>query len=118
MDIRSPNEAADCLSRLVELPHDRQATIQMLTATRNRTAQHNITEDLTPPPQEDTVTPDITTVKDAPDAMPKPFTEGRLHALLQMHRMDPFCEHISIHLSNGKAPKHEADLFLNVKGLL
>ena len=26
-------KAADCLSRLVELPHDRQATVQMLTTT-------------------------------------------------------------------------------------
>ena len=47
------NKAADCLSRLVELPHDRQATVQMLTTTnyakpafytRRRTAQCNITE--------------------------------------------------------------------------
>ena len=29
----SQNKAADCLSRLVELPIDRQATVQMLTAT-------------------------------------------------------------------------------------
>ena len=49
------NKAADCLSRLVELLHDRQATVQMLTATnndgptfntRNRTAQCNITEEI------------------------------------------------------------------------
>ena len=62
----------------MELPHDRQAIVQMLTATnhdrpafntRSRTAQHNITEDLTPQPKADTVTPDITTVTDTPDAM-------------------------------------------------
>ena len=35
-----------------------------------------------------------------------------------MQRMDPFCKHISKHLSNRKAPKHEADLFLHIKGLL
>ena len=80
------NKAADCLSRLVVLPHDRQAAVQMLTATnydgpafntRSRTAQCNITEHLTPQPNADTVTPDITTVKDTPDAMPKPLTGGR-----------------------------------------
>ena len=49
--------------------------------TRIRTAQYNITEDLTPPPQADTVTPDITTVKDTPDAMLRPLTADRLHAL-------------------------------------
>ena len=86
--------------------------------TRSRTAQHNITEDLTPQPSADSVTLDITTVKDTPDAMPKTLTEDRLHALLQMQRMDPFCKHISKCLSNGKAPKHEADLFLHIKGFL
>ena len=52
--------------------------------TRRRTAQCNITEDLTPQPKADTVTSDITTVTDTPDSMPKPLTEDRLHALLQM----------------------------------
>ena len=33
-------------------------------------------------------------------------------------RTDSFCKCISQCLSNGKAPKHEADLFLQVKGLL
>ena len=78
---------------------------------------NNITEHLTQP-NADTVTPDITTVKDTPDAMPKPLTEDRLHALLQMQRMDPFCKHISKCLSTGKVPKHEGDLFLHIKGLL
>ena len=68
--------------------------------TRSRTAQCNITEDLTPQPQADTVTPYITIVKDTPDAMPKPLTEDRLHALLQMQRMDPFCKYISKCQSN------------------
>ena len=86
--------------------------------TKSTTAQCNITEDLTPEHQADTVTPDITTVKDTSDAMLKPLIEDRLHALLQMQRMDPFCKHISKHLSNGKPPKHEADLFLHLKGLL
>ena len=50
--------------------------------------------------------------------MLKLLTTDRLEALLQMQRTDPFCKHISKHLSNRKAPKHEADLFLHVKGLL
>ena len=85
-------------SRLVELPHDKQATVQMLTATnpdgpafhtRHRTAQHNITEDITHHLKQITVTPDITTVKDTPEAMSKPLTKDRIHALLQMQRTDP-----------------------------
>ena len=86
--------------------------------TRKKLHKHNTTEHLTPPPNADTVTPDITTVKDTPDAMPKPLTEDRLCTLLQMQRMDPFCKCISKCLSNGKAPKHEVDLFLHIKGLL
>ena len=35
-----------------------------------------------------------------------------------MQRTDFFCKCMSKHLSNGKSPKHEADLFLHVKGLL
>ena len=35
-----------------------------------------------------------------------------------MQKMDPFCKCISTRLSNGKAPKHKANLFLHVKGLL
>ena len=121
------NKPADNLFRLLELPHDRQAAVQMLAATncdgptlntRSRTAQCNITDDLTPQLMTETATPDITTVKDTWDATPKPLTEHRLHALLQMQKTDPFCKCISKFPSNGKAPKHEADLFLHIKGLL
>ena len=52
--------------------------------TRSRTAQHLITKDLTPQITADTVAPEITTVKDTPDVMPKPLMEDRLNALLQM----------------------------------
>ena len=34
-----------------------------------------------------------------------------------MQKMDPFCKYISKWLSNGKVPKHKADLFIHVKGL-
>ena len=118
------NKAADCLSRLVELAQDRPATVKMLPATnldgpalntRSRTAQCKITEDPTPQPQSDAVTPDVT---DTPSITPKSLITDRLQALLQMQKTDPFCKCTSKHLSNGKAPKHEADLFLHVKGLL
>ena len=50
--------------------------------------------------------------------MSKPLTEDRLYTLLQMQRTDPFCKHISKHLSNEKAQKYKADLFSHIKGLL
>ena len=82
------NKAADCLFRLVELPQDKQATVQVLIATnldglalhtRSITAQHNITEDLTVQPKTDTVTPVITTVQDTPDNTPKLLTIDYKH---------------------------------------
>ena len=121
------NKAADCLSRLVELLHDRQATVQMVSATnhdgptfltRSRTAQSSMTENLTIHPKTDTSTPDITNVTDTLDAMPKLLTQDRSQALQQMQRTDPFCKCISKCISNGRAPKHEVDLFLHMKELL
>ena len=118
------NKAADCLSQLVELPEDTPATIQMLSATildgpafntRSRTTQCIPTEDPTTQSQSDSVTPDIT---DTPSTTSKSPTPDRLQALLQMQRTDPFCKCIPKQLSNEKAPKHEDDLFLHVKGLL
>ena len=35
-----------------------------------------------------------------------------------MQKTDPFCQWMSKHLSNGKAPQHETDLFTHVRGLL
>ena len=82
---------------------------------RSRTAQCTTTEDPTLQPQSDVVTPDVT---GTPSTTPKPLTTDRLQALLQVYRIDPFCRHITECLTNGKAPKHEADLFLHVQGLL
>ena len=120
------NKAADCFFRLVELTYDRQAMVEMLSTTnldgpafntRSRTTQCNNTEDLTLQPKTDTVTSDIPKVTDRPDATPKLLSKYRLQALLQMQRTDPFCKCISKHVSNGKAPKHEADLFLTHQGI-
>ena len=121
------NKAANCLSRLVDLPQDRQDTIQMLSNTihdgptfhtRSRAAQLNIPKNSTLQPRADTVTPDITKITDTPATTPKPITEDRLQILLQMQKTDPFCKHIFKYLSNRKSPKHEVDLFLHIKGLL
>ena len=65
-----------------------------------------------------TVTPYLTKVKTTQDVTPKPLTNDRHKALLQMQKIDPFCKCISKQLSNGKAPIHEADLFTHIKGLL
>ena len=59
--------------------------------------------------------PDIMT---APDSIPKSLMTDKLEALLQMQKTDTFCKRISKQLSNGKAPKHETDIFTQVRGLL
>ena len=77
------NKAANCLSQLVELPQDRPATVQMLSATkldgpafntRSRTAQCTTTEDPTTQPQSDSITSDVT---GTPTNTPKPLTTNR-----------------------------------------
>ena len=86
-------------SHLVELPQDRPATINMLSATkldgpafntRSRTTQHSSSEDTIP--QKDAIPPDVTAT---PSTTPKSLTADRLEVLLQMQKMDPFCKPIS-----------------------
>ena len=80
--------------------------------TRNQTQQCLAPDPSTAHP---CITPDITST---PDLTPKSVTADRLEALLQMQKTDPFCKQISKHLSNGKAPKHETDLFTHIRGFL
>ena len=66
-----------------------------------------------------TTQPSITPeVSPAPNPTPKSLTADRLEALLQMQKTNPLCKQISKHLSNGKAPQHETDLFTHIRRLL
>ena len=115
------NKAADCLSRLVEhTPQIITTPVNMLTVTqedgpafhtRNKTKQDTTLQH----PSTSNVTPDMS--KD-PSPMPKSLTADRLDTLLQIQKTDPFCKCISKRLLNGKAPKHETDVFTYSKGLL
>ena len=115
------NKAADCLSHLVELLPTPSALINKLLVsntdgpafnTRSCTQQCLTPDTSTAQPSN---TPDIMST---PDFTPKSLTADRLEALLQMQKTDPFCKQISKCLSNGKAPKHETELFTHVTGLL
>ena len=99
------NKAADCLSRLVDLPTGQAShnsddlpppTMIDLHSTPE-IGQHNsdIPQVSTLQPKEDTVTPDITKITDTPATTQKLLTEDRLQALLQMQKTDPFCKHAS-----------------------
>ena len=83
----------------MELPQDRPATINMLSAThsdgpafntRSNMAQHSSLEDTTP--LTDAVASDVT---DTQGTTPKLLTADRLQALLQMLKTDSFCKCIS-----------------------
>ena len=102
------NEAADCLSHLVELPQATSVQINMLSVMNTdaptsltpevKTHQHLSTDTSTSQPN---TTPEVSEVT---DPTPKSLTADRLEALLQMQETDPFCKRISKCLSNGKAP--------------
>ena len=115
------NKAADCLSCLVELPSTPSASINIVSVSNTDGAAFNTRSQFQqclasdPSTTQQDVTPDITST---PDPTPKPLTTDRLEALLQMQKTDPFCKQISNWLSNGKAPKHETELFTHVKGFL
>ena len=112
------NKAADFLSRLVKLI---TTSVNMLTASstdgpalHTRSCTHNTSSGTTSNPYPDTA-PQIS---QEPTTAPKQLTVDCLEALLQMQKTDPFCEHISRRLLNGKAPHHEFDTFTHVNGLL
>ena len=90
--------------------------------TRSETSHQCKTTTNTEPsstqPIKETLTPNLATVKTTQDVTQKPLTDDRHKVLLQMQKMDPFCKCISKWLSNGKAPKHEANLFTHIKELL
>ena len=105
----------------MELPQTTPALINLLSVknsegpafnTRGQTYQCLSTDTSTVQPD---VTPEISKTS---DPMPKPLTADRLETLLQMQKTDPFSKRISKHLSNGKAPQHQMDLFTHVRGLL
>ena len=100
------NKAADCLSCLAELPQDKPALVNMLSATntdgpafntRNQTHQHFSPDTSTSQPN---VAPEVT---GATDPTSKSLTADRLQVLQQMQKIDLFCKRISKCLSNGKS---------------
>ena len=111
------NKAADCLSRLVS---PTRIPINMLTASvmdgpafHTRTCMQSISD--TTPTKPVMPQPHLP-LDNSPT--PKSITDDCQDTLLQMQRMDPFCKCISKWLLNGKAPHHESDTFMHVKGLL
>ena len=93
----------------------------MLTASstdgpvfHSRSCTQNSPPNTTSTPHPDTA-PQIS---EEPTTAPKPLMADYLEALLQIQKTDLFCNCISRRLLNGKAPHHEFDTFVHVKGLL
>ena len=115
------NKAADCLSRLVEQLPATPAKINMLTVTHTDGPTFNTRSQIRLDSTSNNSTTQVNTMPEVstdPTPTPKTLTADRLETLLQMQNTNPFCKHISKHLSNGKVPQHETDLFTHVKGLL
>ena len=112
------NKAADCLSRLVT---PTSMSVNMLTASSTDGPASHTRSHTQNSPSSTTSTPHLDTAPQISQELttaPKPLTADHLEALLQMQKTDPFCNHISRRLLNGKAPHHEFDTFAYVKGLL
>ena len=115
------NKAADCLSRLVELPekHQKNQTgtksmrIYMVRAvtTRSRSRQPEIDEETEKPQPKETNSNNDTTRNDSPD-------NSRDTSIQEMQSTDPFCSHIMKRLLNKTAPEHELKTFFIHNGLL
>ena len=115
------NKAADCLSRLVELPekHQKNQTgtrptqINMVRAvtTRSRLRQPQIDQEIEKPQSKETNSGNDTTRNDSPD-------NSKDTSIQEMQSTDPFCRHIMKRLLNKTAPEHELKTFFIHNGLL
>ena len=114
------NKAADCLSQLVE-PTSPSPPVHMLSASHSAGPTFNTRNctQTTSPNTTSTPHPDVSPrISQEMNPTPKPLTADKIEALLQIQRTDPFCKCISRWLLNSKAPQHEFDTFIHVKGLL
>ena len=125
------NKAADCLSRLVELPKKHQNNpngtkpmlINMVKAitTRSRTRNTTLAEGIEEQPP---IRMDINTDSTPSTEVSKETTSNNIEdnsrdtSVKEMQSMDPFCKHIMKRLLNKTAPKHELDTFFIHNGLL
>ena len=83
-------------------------------AFHTRSCAQHTSSSITSTPHPDTA-PQIS---QEPTTTPKPLTADHLDTLLLMQKTDPFCKYISKRLLNSKAPHHEFDTCIHVKGLL
>ena len=125
------NKAADCLSRLVELPKKHQKNpngtkpmlINMVKAvtTRSRTRNTTLVEgaEKQPPLRMDINTDNTPRTEVSKETASNNCKENsRDTSVKEMQSTDPFCKCIMKRLLNKTAPKHELDTFFIHNGLL
>ena len=115
------NKAADCLSRLVELPkkHQKNQTgtkstwINMVRAvtTRSRSKQPEVDKEIEQQQTKETNSDNDTTSNNSPD-IPKDTS------IREMQSTNPFCKCIMKRLLSKTAPEHELKTFVIHNGLL
>ena len=115
------NKAADCLSRLVELPekHQKNQTgtkptrINMVRAvtTRSRSRQPHTDKEIKKLRPKETNSDNNTTRNDSPN-------NSKDTSIKEMQLTNPFCKHIVKRLLDKTAPEHELKTFFIHNGLL
>ena len=115
------NKAADCLSRLVELPEKHQKNqnrtkptwINMVRAVTTRSGMRKppTNKEIEKPQPRETNSDNDTTSNNSPNN-PKDTS------IKEMQSTDPFCKRIVKRLLNKTAPEHELKTFFIHNGLL
>ena len=115
------NKAADCLSRLVELPEKHQknqtgtksmwSNMVRAVTTRSRLRQPEIDKEIKEMQPKETNSNNDTTRNDSPD-------NSRDTSIREMQSTDPFCRCIMERLLNKTAPEHELKTFFIHNSLL
>ena len=125
------NKAADCLSRLVEIPKKHQKNpngtkpmlINMVKAITTRSGMRKTPTiegtEKQPPLRKDINTDNIPRTEVSKETTSNNCEDNSKDtSVKEMQSMDPFCKHIMKRLLNKTAPKHELDTFFIHNGLL
>ena len=109
------NKAADCLSRLIEVPEDNAPATSILINTVTASPVDECTTHTWNKPKPSVEVPP----SDASKVNVPPLVTGDCRdTLLQMQQTDLFWKCFSKWLINGKVHHHESDTFTNIDGLL
>ena len=112
------NKAADCLSRLVDVPDNPSTeqpvkTVQFCIRSIQQATDHTTSEEA-----HDTHAPSVKEPQTTTHEPPINTPSGTRTDLRELQHTDPFCKRITKRLLNNTAPTHEREAFFLHNGLL